>query len=122
MARVYLDANHFIDALVRKPEEGILESLLGHTSFISPLSVAVYCYLYKIKVPNKQFSVQLAEFQIVDVGKSIYKKALTGPTDDFEDNIQLHSAAEAECDIFLTADKKLLDMKFFGKTKLASEI
>lgn len=45
---------------------------------------------------------------------------MEGPTKDLEDNIQLHSAAEAESDIFLTADKKLVDMKFFGKTQIIS--
>lgn len=35
---------------------------------------------------------------------------------------QLHSAAEAECDYFLTSDKKLLAMKFFGKTRIVSTL
>lgn len=48
-------------------------------------------------------------------------KALEGPTVDFEDNTQLHSAAEAECDYFLTNDEKLLKMKFFGKTRLTNK-
>jgi len=46
--------------------------------------------------------------------------ALEGPVDDLEDNIQLHSASEAECDVFLTNDKRLLGIKFFGKTKTTS--
>ena len=48
--------------------------------------------------------------------------ALEGPVDDLEDNIQLHSASEAECDVFLTNDKKLLKMKFFGKMRIVSII
>ena len=122
MAKIFLDTNYFIDAVERRPEKAILESLLGYTSFISPLSIAVYCYLYKIKVPNKQLSVQLQEFQIIDISQNINEKSLLGPSQDFEDNIQLHSAAEANCDIFLTADKKLLKMKFFGKTKIVSSM
>lgn len=47
---------------------------------------------------------------------------LSGPTVDFEDNVQLHSAAEAECEIFLTEDKKLLKLGFFGKTHVVSQI
>lgn len=44
------------------------------------------------------------------------------PTSDLEDNIQLHSAAEADCDYFLTSDKKLLAMIYFGKTKIVSTL
>lgn len=40
--------------------------------------------------------------------------------ENLEDNIQLHSAAEAECDFFLTSDDKLLKIKFFGKTEIKS--
>ena len=122
MAKIFLDTNYFIDAVERKPEKAILETLLGYTSFISPLSIAVYCYLYKIKVPNKQLSVQLQEFQTVDISQDINEKSLLGPTQDFEDNLQLHSAIEANCDFFLTSDKKLLKMKFFGKTKIVSSV
>lgn len=122
MAKIFLDTNYFIDTVERRPEKAILESLLGYTSFISPLSVAIYCYLYKIKVPNEQLSVQLQEFQIVDISQDINEKSLLGPSQDFEDNIQLHSAAEDNCDIFLTSDKKLLKMKFFGKTKIVDSL
>lgn len=122
MAKIFLDTNYFIDAVERRPEKAILEALLGHTSFISPLSIAVYCYLYKIKVPNKQLSAQLKEFQIVDISYNINEKSLLGPSQDFEDNIQLHSAAEADCDFFLTFDQKLLKMKFFGKTKIVDSL
>jgi len=122
MARVFLDTNCLIDAIERRPEKEILTSLKGHTSFISPLSVAIYCYLYKIKVPNKHLSIQLGEFQIVDFSADLLYRAMDGPTVDLEDNIQLHSAAEAECDFFLTMDKKLLKMKFFGKVKLLSTL
>ncbi len=120
MARVFLDTNYLIDAIERQPEKEILKSLKDHTSFISPLSIAIYCYLYKIKVPNKFLSIQLREFQIVELSYVACAKSLEGPTGDFEDNIQLHSAAVAECDLFLTSDKKILDMRFFGKTQILS--
>lgn len=55
------------------------------------------------------------QFGIVPLTEHILNKALEGPTNDLEDNIQLHSAAEAQCDIFLTNDKKLLNLKYFGK-------
>ena len=120
MARVFLDTNCLIDAIERRPEKEILTSLKGHISFISPLSVAIYCYLYKIKVPNKHLSLQLEEFQIVDFSADVLNRAIAGPTVDLEDNIQLHSASEAECDLFLTSDAKLLNLKFFGKVRILS--
>lgn len=120
MARVFLDTNCLIDAVERRPEKEILTSLKGHTSIISPLSVATYCYLYKIKVPNRHLSIQLAEFQIVDFSAGVLNRAMVGPTGDLEDNIQLHSAAETDCDFFLTGDKKLLNLKFFGKVQILS--
>ena len=61
-------------------------------------------------------------FQIVEFSDTILKRALEGPTPDFEDNVQLHSAAEAECDLFLSEDKKLLELKFFGKTQFCAEV
>lgn len=120
MAKVFLDTNYFIDAVERKPKKAILESLKGHSLFISPLSVAIYCYLYKIKVPNKQLSIQLEEIQSINLSQKMAGDALLGPTPDYEDNIQLHSASEAECEYFLTNDKRLLKLKFFGKLKILS--
>ena len=118
MAKVFLDTNYYIDAVERQPEKQILKSLLGHTLVLSPISVAIYCYLFKIKVPNKQLSIQLEEFRVTDLSQKTYEKALEGPTDDFEDNIQLHSAVEAGCDLLLTADQELLKMNFFGKVQI----
>lgn len=122
MARIFLDTNYFIDVVERQPEKEILKSLTGHTITISPLSIATYCYLYKIKVPNVQLSIQLSEFLLVDLSQNICQKALKGPTNDIEDNIQLHSAAEAECDLFLTNDQQLLNLKFFGKVQILPEV
>ena len=50
----------------------------------------------------------------------ILDKALQGPTKDLEDNIQLHSAAEADCDFFITRDRQLLALGYFGKTKITN--
>lgn len=122
MARVFLDANTFIDAIHRKPQDRILESLLGQVLYISPLSIHIYCYLFKIKLPNSVVSSQLQKFQIIEFSGDVAEKALHGPTNDFEDNVQLHSAAQAECDLFLTTDRRLLALTFFGKTKIVSGI
>lgn len=118
MAKVFLDTNIFIDAIHRHPEKEVLDSLLGATVFISPLSVHIYCYLFKIKIPDQKLSDQLGNFVQVSFTQQVTNHAQNGPTRDFEDNVQLHSAVEAECDIFLTSDKKILSMKYFGKLKI----
>lgn len=59
---------------------------------------------------------------VIPFSEDVLKKSLNGPTSDFEDNVQLHSAAEAECDYFLTNDEKLLKMKFFGKTEIRNSV
>lgn len=121
MAKVFLDTNYFIDAIHRAPEKEILKRLEGSIVYLSILSFHIYCYIFKIKIPNKKVALQKEKFQLVDFSFDILDKALNGPTSDLEDNIQLHSAAEAECDTFLTDDRKLLNMKFFGKTKIANK-
>ncbi len=121
MAKIFLDTNYLIDALHRKPEEQILELLEDYIVYISNLSIHIYCYAFKIRIPNTYISEQIERFQMVDFSEEILKRALKGPTFDLEDNIQLHSAVEADCDIFLTEDKRLLRMKFFGKIKINHE-
>ena len=122
MAKVFLDTNYFIDAIHRKPERVILDSLENHTVCISPLSLHVYCYIFRIKVPNSKVIQQTDMFQIIEFTEDILESSLLGPTSDFEDNVELHSAAQAECDCFLTEDKKLLSMRFFGKTRILPDL
>lgn len=119
MARAFLDTNFYIDATKRAKEKW--KFLKGNLLFISPLSVHILFYARKLKVPDQDVNEFQEEFGMVPFTEDILKKALQGPTDDLEDNIQLHSAAEASCGIFLTEDKKLLNMKFFGITKIKSE-
>lgn len=97
------------------------DSLGGDLLFISPLSTHILFYVNKWKVPSQAATEFQGQFGIVPFTKHVLDKALEGPTDDLEDNIQLHSCAEADCDIFLTNDKQLLKMKFFGKTRILSE-
>lgn len=120
MARVFLDTNLYIDVIKRAKEK--LESLRSHLLFISPLSTHILFYVYKSKVPDQEINDMQEQLGIVPLTKYILNKALEGPTAGLEDNIQLHSAAEAECDFFLTSDKKLLNMKFFGKTQVVKNI
>lgn len=122
MAKVFIDTNYFIDAVHRKPERQILDRLIGHIPYISTLSFHIYCYTYKIKIPNQKVLSQKQKFQLVDFSDNILNKALAGPTKDLEDNIQLHSAVWAECDLFLTSDTKLLSLKFFGKVQITSTL
>lgn len=118
MAKIFLDTNVFIDALHRKPQQQTSEVLEGHSPYISTLSVHIYCYIFKIKLPNASVAAQIGNFLIEDFSESILDRALEGPTTDFEDNVQLHSSAEADCDFFVTRDEKLLQMKFFGKMQI----
>ncbi len=120
MARVYLDTNIYIDAAYRNPQ--INNQLLAHEVYYSPLSTHILFYTFKLNIPQPTIDILGSKFKIVDLAASILQDALRGPTKDLEDNIQLHSAADAECVFFLTSDKKLLAMKFFGKAKIAETI
>lgn len=118
MAKIFLDTNYFIDALHRRPEKNILSSLEGNIVYISPLAVHIYCYIFRIKTPDARVTSQVEKFILADMTNVVVTRALQGPTEDFEDNVQLHSASEATCDIFFTEDKRLLSLRFFGKLQI----
>lgn len=117
MAKVFLDANYFIGLANKAPEvdTGILDK---HEGFITTLSCHILFYINKINVPNVKMNAFISDFNLIDLNQNILNKALINPTKDLEDNIQLHSAAEADCDIFLTSDTKLLNLRFFGKVQI----
>lgn len=119
MAKVFLDTNIFID-LVEERQQITLDQLNDHDLFISPLSVHILMYIAKRKIPYRRLNNIIGSFLLVPFNENITNHSLIDPTEDFEDNIQLHSSAEAECDTFLTSDNKLLNMKFFGKTQIIS--
>ena len=119
MAKIFLDTNIYID-LIKKRTNRELGNFQGHELFISPLSIHVLAYVYKYKIPTTELDINREIFNLIPFDTSIAENALIGPTKDFEDNVQLHSAASGECDVFLTKDKKLLDMKFFGKVRITS--
>ncbi|OGE10153.1 hypothetical protein A3A60_00615 [Candidatus Curtissbacteria bacterium RIFCSPLOWO2_01_FULL_42_26] len=121
MAKVFLDANYFIRLANRAPEVDT-EILDKHEGYIATLSCHILFYINKIDVPDSETNSFIYDFNLIDLDRTILDKALIGPTKDFEDNIQLHSAAEEECDFFLTYDEKLLKMKFFGKVRIQSTI
>lgn len=119
MAKVFLDTNIYID-IIKKRTDRELEDFQGHDLFISSLSIHILTYIFKSKIPDPELDVKLESFNIVTLDAKIVEKALIGPTNDFEDNVQLHSAAESDCNIFLTNDKKIKELKFFGKVKIDS--
>ncbi len=121
MARVYLDANILID-LVEKRGQITSKDLQIHQTFISPLSIHILMYVTKRKIPYPRLKHIISQFGQVIFDWTLTDKALSGPTSDFEDNVQLQSSAEADCDYFLTADQELLDMKFFGKVRVVSSL
>lgn len=117
MEKIFLDANVFID-LVEKRKGVDLARFDQQELFISPLSVHILHYITKQKVPYARLLQIIKTFSIVNIDQPIFNNAILGPTNDFEDNVQLHSAAEADCNVFLTEDKKIKDLKFFGKVKI----
>lgn len=121
MAKVYLDANYFID-LIEQRKTVNLEQFNQQVLYLSPLSIHIYTYLYKQKCPNHKLYEFLKYFSLLSIDEKIACNSLIGPTKDFEDNLQLHSAADNECDYFLTHDKNLLNLSFFGKMKIVSGI
>ncbi len=121
MARIFLDANYLVGLANRAPEVDT-EILDEHKGFISALSCHILFYINKIAVPDEKMNSFISDFNLVNLSQDILDKALQNPTADLEDNIQLHSAAEANCDFFLTFDQKLLKLKFFGKMELKSTL
>lgn len=121
MAKVFLDANVFID-LVEKRKSIDRKKLIVHALYLSPLSIHILTYLYKYRIPDERLADVDKFFKLIPLNTALTIKALNGPTSDFEDNIQLNSANEADCDFFLTSDIKLLKLKFFGKTEVKSAL
>jgi len=121
MVKIFLDANVFID-LIEKRRKIALDNLRSHHVMISPLSVHILAYLYKYKIPQNKLLKSLEQIMMIPFTENITGKALLGPTEDFEDNVQLHSAAQEECDVFLTNDRDLLSMRFFGKTQIMNKL
>ena len=121
MKKIFLDANFFIDLIERRSEIDIYQ-FKNQALFISPLTVHIYFYVYKIKIADQKFLSFLDFFNLVDLNEEILRNAFEGPTNDLEDNIQLHSASFSDCDLFLSSDKKLSKIKFFGKVKIQNKL
>jgi predicted nucleic acid-binding protein len=121
MAKVYFDTNVFND-LVGENKFGFDLMTINNEIFASTLSIHILAYVLKVKIPNRRFKSLVEGIIKIDFDNSIVEKSLIGPTSDFEDNVQLHSAVLGECDYFLTLDKKLLKLKSFGKVKICGKL
>ena len=121
MANIYLDVNILVD-IVGKREFGVEKTIGKNNIVTSALSVHILTYVRKTKIPDNTVKKLVLGIEIVDFDKEIVRLALIGPTDDFEDNVQLYSAVEGGCDYFVTMDKKLLKMKYFGKMRICDKI
>gem|GEM_PF-2186769 len=88
---------------------------------VSVLTWHIVSYLKKWKMPSLKLKRLHDVITSIEMDNVIVNKAMAGPTDDFEDNVQLHSAVIGDCDYFLTIDKKLLKMKFFGKMRICDK-
>ena len=121
MSSVFLDTNCFIDVI--EPRGKVWDQQLdGQVVYISALSMHVLLYVLKYKVPNEKLFAVFDAYKIVELTESLLIRAASGPTSDFEDNVQLHSAAAANCDYFLTQDKKLLKLQYFGSVEICSKL
>lgn len=121
MAKIFLDANIFID-LIEERQSMTLESLEGHELYISPLSIHILLSISKQHIPAQNMVELLQLFSLVPLDEEICKKALVGPTKDYEDNIQLLSSAHADCTMFLTRDHSLQSLTFFGKARITDTL
>jgi predicted nucleic acid-binding protein len=121
MENIFVDVNVLMDILGDR-EFGFEKVLDKKTITVSALSFHILMYIMRLKVPNSKLNKYRKSCLIVALNKKIIKDAMIGPTDDFEDNVQLHSAVVGECDYFLTLDKKLLRMKYFGKMRISDKL
>lgn len=122
MARIFLDSNFVIETIGLRHSEAVSESLKGHLAFVSPLTIHIVCYVFKRKIPDQVISDLVNQVHLTDFSQSLANLSLIGPTEDFEDNVQLHSASISAADYFLTHDQELLKMKFFGKTQITNKV
>lgn len=122
MANIYLDANVLVD-LIGDNKFHYDEMLSkGNKVVVSALNIHILFYVSKAKVPSAIIKSLIKSMILVEMGKIKVNESLKGPTVDFEDNVQLHSAVMGKCDYFLTQDKKLLKMKHFGDVKICDKL
>lgn len=121
MEKVFLDTNVFID-FVEKRDGKLLNQLSSNQLFLSAYSIPVWFYVYKHSVPNPNAEKLFNTFNMVATTSDVISRSLIGPTNDLEDNIQLHSASDCGCEAFLTKDKDLLKLGYFGKVRICDSL
>lgn len=120
MASIFLDTNYFFEIFEKDKEK--ISDLEGNNVYASPLSYHIFSYTKRLKTPNQPLINSLGTISPVSLNEVVLSRSLLGPTHDLEDNIQLQSAAESGCDLFLTHDKNLLKLGYFGKTKITDRV
>ncbi|MEK7079200.1 MAG: PIN domain-containing protein [Patescibacteria group bacterium] len=121
MAKIFLDTNTFIDLVESRGNLSGVD-LQDHELVISPLSIHILIYVTRKKIPYPTLSHLIKLFSITVFDQSVCERSLIGTTKDFEDNVQLHSASDSGCDLFITRDQKLLSLQFFGAMRIAQKI
>lgn len=117
MVNIYLDANILLDILTHRQQFDIL-ALGQNRPIISTLSVHIAAYSAKVFQPDTEFKAVVDLFTLIPLENVIVNLSLKGPTSDFEDNVQLHSAVKAQANYFITRDIALLKLGIFGSTQI----
>jgi predicted nucleic acid-binding protein len=119
MAKFFIDTNFFMrtyEGLYREP----MAALANQHRFISALTLHITCYVHKIKIPDQNLSTHSEHFTVLPINTSTADSSLTGPTSDFEDNIQLNTCLENMIPTFVTLDKELLKLSHYKNVSIIS--
>ena len=110
MPKIFLDACIFID-IISNRQAFDLTALEGNRPAISALTIHIAHYVAKATCPDQAIINLASKLIITSIPLSLAHRAMFDPTTDYEDNLQLLSALEAQCDLFITDDKTLLKLK-----------
>lgn len=114
MANIFLDVNILVNVI----QQGVsYDTGQKQSYYISALTIHILMYLSRNR-RNELVESLARKLHIVDYTEDIVLKGFTGPTQDYEDNVQLHSAIKGICDLFYTKDKELLKLGYFGSMKI----
>lgn len=120
--KAYLDTNVLLDILMnsreqhmdsatilRVAEKGAIQAFLSTQSIID----AAYVFSQKEKIPVGQFKnairTLLGIVNVTSISENNIKAAIRSSFSDFEDAAQLDCAADTECDVIISSDKKWKD-------------
>jgi predicted nucleic acid-binding protein len=119
MASLFLDTNCLID-IIENRDPSLRARVEPHTVSISVLSLPILVYVGKYKIPHEKLQLIGKYFHLAPLSTQVATQSLSGPTSDYEDNIQLYTAVANKCELFLTRDKGLLKLKKFEFLKIFS--